>query len=59
MQFQWQHYEILSQMTATSVQSDQGEGWSDINHVNVVCDTNQPSTASGREEKQFYDVPAS
>lgn len=57
--FEWQHYKILSQMRATSVQSVVGEDWSDINHVNADCDTNQPSTTADREEIEFYDVTAS
>ncbi len=45
-------------MRATSVQSVVGEDWSDINHMNVDSDTNQPSTAADREEIEFYDVTA-
>ena len=58
--FEWQRYEILSRMRATSVQIVVGEDWSGINHVSDVDrDDNQTSTGADREEIEFYDVTAS
>lgn len=46
--FEWRHYEMLSQMGATSVQS--------VVQQHQSSDKNQLSTGSQREELQFGDV---
>lgn len=58
MHFLWQHYKILSQMRATSVQRVVGVDWAAVRHVSVDCDTNQDSTLVDRQEIEFYHVPS-